>query len=77
MSLAGPGVNDNNCGNRNKDAEHKAICGSTAAGVTFVAAAGNSRHELRQLRPGGLSRVLTVTAMTDTDGLRRSARQPP
>src|SRR5205807_7686861 len=40
MSLAGSGQNDNNCGYTNKDAEHQAICRSTAAGVTYIAAAG-------------------------------------
>ena len=52
MSLAGSGTNDNNCGKTNKDAEHQAICAATAAGITFVASAGNCWQELCQLHTG-------------------------
>ena len=70
MSLAGAGVNDNNCGRINKDAEHQAICSATAAGVTFVVSAGNNAEKFRELRTGGVPlEVLTVSAMTDTDGV--------
>jgi subtilisin len=69
MSLAGAGVNDNNCGNSNKDVEHQAICAATAAGVTFVASAGNGGKNFANYIPAGYPEVLTVTAMTDTDGL--------
>ncbi len=41
VSLGGGGSNDNNCGNTNHDPQHQAICRSTAAGVTYVVAAGN------------------------------------
>ena len=69
MSFAGTGSNDNNCGNTNNDAEHQAICKSVAAGVTYVAAAGNSSASFASLIPASYPEVLTVTAMTDTDGL--------
>jgi subtilisin family serine protease len=69
MSLAGSGQNDNNCGNTNKDAEHQAICKSVAAGVTYVAAAGNNSASLGGYIPAAYPEVLTVTAMTDTDGV--------
>ena len=69
MSLAGPGANDNNCGNTNKDAEHQAICKSIAAGVSYVAAAGNNSASLAGYIPAAYPEVLTVTAMTDTDGI--------
>jgi subtilisin len=69
MSLAGAGVNDNNCGTSNKDAEHQAICAATAAGVTIVASAGNAGKNLANYIPAGYPEMLTVTAMTDTDGL--------
>lgn len=69
MSLGGPGQNDNNCGNTNHDAEHQAICNSTAAGVTYVASAGNDSTNFAASIPAAYPEVLTVTAMTDTDGI--------
>jgi subtilisin family serine protease len=69
MSLTGSGQNDNNCGNTNKDAEHQAICRSAAAGITYVAAAGNNSAGFASYIPAAYPEVLTVTAMTDTDGL--------
>jgi subtilisin family serine protease len=69
MSLTGPGHNDNNCGNTNKDAEHQAICKSIAAGVTYTAAAGNNSANLAGYIPAAYPEVLAVTAMTDTDGI--------
>ncbi len=69
MSLGGAGSSDGNCGGTNNDAEHKAICRSTAAGVTYVVAAGNSNADLAAHVPASYPEVLTVTAMTDTDGL--------
>jgi subtilisin family serine protease len=68
MSLAGSGSNDNNCGNSNGDAEHVAICRSVAAGVTYVVAAGNSAANFDGTVPAAYPEVLTVTAMTDTNG---------
>jgi len=69
MSITGIGANDNACGTVNQDAEHKAICGSVAAGVTYVAAAGNNGGKLANYVPAAYPEVLTVTAMSDTDGL--------
>jgi subtilisin family serine protease len=69
MSLAGSGSNDNNCGRTNRDAEHQAICNSIAAGVTYVVAAGNDSANFAKYVPAAYPEVLTVTAMTDTDGL--------
>ncbi len=69
MSFDGSGSNDNNCGLTNRDAEHQAICTSVAAGVTYVAAAGNEGNNLAYDIPAAYPQVLTVTAMTDTDGL--------
>jgi subtilisin len=62
------GDDDNNCGNTNNDALHKAICSLTAAGVVAVAAAGNETNNYSQYRPASFDEVLTVTAMADTDG---------
>jgi subtilisin len=69
MSFAGSGANDNNCGRTNNDAEHLAICNSTAAGVTYVAAAGNGSSNFAGTVPAAYPEVLTATAMTDTDGV--------
>jgi subtilisin len=69
MSLGGSGSNDNNCGHTNNDAEHQAICNSTAGGVTYVAAAGNNSASIAGSIPAAYPEVLTVTAMTDTDGI--------
>jgi subtilisin len=69
MGLTGAGANDNNCGSTNHDAEHQAICRSTAAGVTYVAAAGNNGTSFANYIPAAYPEVLTATAMTDTDGL--------
>src|SRR3954453_23759363 len=68
MSLGGGGSNDNNCGNSNADALHKAICAATNAGVTFSIAAGNSGTNEATSTPAAYPEVLTVTAMSDSDG---------
>jgi subtilisin family serine protease len=68
MSLSGPGANDGNCGNTSGDPLHQAICRATAAGVTFVAAAGNSGVDFSTSVPAAYPEVLTVTATADTDG---------
>jgi subtilisin family serine protease len=69
MSLGGSGTSDGNCGNTNHDAEHQAICASAAAGVTYVASSGNNSANFASSVPAAYPEVLTVTAMTDTDGL--------
>lgn len=55
-----------------QDPLHAAICRSTAAGVTFVAAAGNEQRafddQRRPSTPAAYPEVLTVTAMADSDG---------
>ncbi|MGE0135578.1 MAG: S8 family serine peptidase [Dehalococcoidia bacterium] len=68
MSLGGGGSNDNNCGNSNNDALHRAICNSVAAGVTYVVAAGNDGDNMSGFVPAAYPEVLSVTAMSDTDG---------
>ena len=54
------------------DAFHQAICNSTGAGVTYVVAAGNSGHAFDSAAnpdvPAVYPEVLTVTALSDTDG---------
>ena len=68
MSLGGSGADDGNCGNLNNDALHKAICGSVAAGVTYVVAAGNNSANLSGFVPAAYNEVLTVTAIADFNG---------
>ncbi|HEV8536931.1 MAG TPA: S8 family serine peptidase [Candidatus Limnocylindria bacterium] len=75
MSLGGPGSDDGNCGNSNKDAFHRAVCASVAAGVTHVVAAGNSGSDFQGSTPAAYDEVLTVTAMADFDG-RPGGRSP-
>jgi subtilisin len=68
MSLGGGGSDDGNCGKDNNDALHKAICGSVAAGVTFVVAAGNDSSDLAGFVPAAYNEVLAVTAVADFNG---------
>jgi subtilisin len=69
MSLGGSGTSDNNCGNTNNDALHKAICRARDAGVTFVVAAGNSGSDANNFVPAAYDdAVITISALTDSDG---------
>lgn len=77
MSLGGGGGNDDNCGLSDDDAMHTAICNSTAAGVTYVVAAGNDGEDFAKSAPGAYPEVLTVTAMSDSDGAPGAAGGPP
>lgn len=70
MSLGGAGTSDNNCGNTNNDALHKAICRSRDAGVTYVVAAGNSSADASTQVPASYDdAVITVSALADSDGV--------
>lgn len=69
MSLGGSGSDDGDCGNTNNDAEHKAICRSVAAGVTYVVAAGNSYVDAAGSIPAAYDEVITVSALADFNGL--------
>ena len=68
MSLGGGGTDDDNCGNSNNDAYHRAICNSTNAGVVHVVAAGNDTVDFRSTAPATYGEVLTVTAVSDFNG---------
>jgi subtilisin family serine protease len=71
MSLGGSGYPLGSCGST-IDAEHVAICNATSKGVTFVVAAGNSGWDYDYAQqpdvPAVYPEVLTVTAMSDSDG---------
>ncbi len=71
MSLGGGGPSLDSCATTT-DALHSAICNSTAAGVTYVVAAGNSAWDFDSASvpdvPAAYPEVLTVTAAADSDG---------
>jgi subtilisin family serine protease len=67
-SFTGKGSDDGNCGSTKKDPMHQAICAATAAGVTFVVAAGNDADDIPQHKPASYDEVLTVTGIADSDG---------
>jgi subtilisin len=71
MSLGGPGQRIAPCATTT-DPLHRAICASTAAGVTYVVAAGNDGWDFDYASmpdtPAAYPEVLTVTAMGDSDG---------
>lgn len=60
MSLGGSGFSQ---------AEYDAIQGAVNAGVAFAVAAGNNDDDARNYSPGGFDNVLSVSALTDFDGL--------
>lgn len=68
LSLEMAGSDDGNCGNTNADPVHQAICASVATGVSYVVAAGNSAVDFAQTAPAAYDEVLTVTAVSDTNG---------
>jgi subtilisin len=71
MSLGGPGQRVAPC-ETTTDPMHRAICASTAAGVTYVVAAGNDGWDFDYAAqpdtPAAYPQVLTVAAATDADG---------
>jgi hypothetical protein len=46
----------------------EAICTSVAAGITYVAAAGNSTVDTSTFIPAAMPEVIAVSALTDLDG---------
>ena len=76
MSLGGKGKDDGNCGHSNRDPIHTAICGATAAGVTFVVSAGNETDDIAAHTPAAYDEVLTVSAIADSDGQAGGVGEP-
>ncbi len=68
MSLGQEGESDDACGTVNGDLMHAAICESTAAGVTYAAAAGNQAADSSGIVPAAYPEVVAVAAIADTDG---------
>jgi len=64
MSLGGAG----SVGSCNDRGQREAICNLVAAGVTVVAAAGNESQPATRSTPAVYPEVITVSALTDSDG---------
>ena len=64
-----PQGDDHNCGRTYRDLMHSALCRSVAAGTTYVVAAGNDRDDSSHYRPAAYDEAITVSAMTDYDGV--------
>ncbi len=63
-------VDDNNCGISNHDTLHQAVCTVVNdKGVTIVASAGNKCKDAKYQSPAAYNEVITVAAITDSDGL--------
>jgi subtilisin family serine protease len=56
------------CRNANNDPVHTAICTATLAGLTFVVAAGNKSDDAAKYIPAAYDEVITVSALSDSDG---------
>ena len=80
MSLGGTGSRLDSCPS-SADPEHRAICNSTAAGVTYAVAAGNSGWDFDYAPapdvPAAYPEALTVTAVSDSDGSGGAAGGAP
>lgn len=72
LSFGGDGVN----GPCSATALHDAICRSVAAGVTYVAAAGNRAAPVDIVVPAAFPEVITVSALADFDGKAGEAAAP-
>jgi subtilisin family serine protease len=77
LSVGGSGSDDGHCGQVDDDLLHQAVCRSAAAGVTYVAAAGNDHVDASTVIPAAYPEVITVSALADSDGKRGSAGGPP
>jgi subtilisin len=68
MSLGGSGSEPSGAGCSTGDALHDAVCRSVAAGVTYVAAAGNSSANAAGVVPAAYDEVFTVSSLADFNG---------
>lgn len=68
LSFGGIRTGSGGC-DEDDDPLHEAICRSIEAGVTYVVAAGNDGADFASYAPAAYPEVLTVTAMSDSDGL--------
>ena len=72
MSLGGGG-SEGSCTDHGM---REAICRSTAAGVTYVVAAGNGSMDASSFVPATFPEVITVSAITDFDSLAGGLGSP-
>ncbi len=77
LSFGSAAASDRDCGETAADPLHEAICRSTEAGITYVVAAGNDGADLAGSVPAAYPEVLTVTAVTDSDGRPGGRGAPP
>ena len=77
LSLGGVGTDDGDCGRKDHDVLHQAVCRSVDAGVTYVVAAGNSHEDSSKLVPAAYGEVITVSALADSDGKAGGAGPAP
>ena len=76
LSFGTKGSDDGRCGEKDNDAMHIAICRSVAAGVTYVSSAGNASVDTRTQVPAAYGEVISVSAISDYDGLSGSLADP-
>ena len=80
LSLGGTGSPVASC-STTRDPLHRAICVSTRAGVTYVVAAGNEPRNFDNAAapdlPAAYPEVVTVSAMSDSDGAPGARGGPP
>jgi subtilisin family serine protease len=69
MSFSSLGRQDGDCGHLDRDLFHTAVCRVVDRGVTMVAAAGNEAIDAGEIRPAAYPEVITVSALSDTDGV--------
>ena len=72
MSLGGFGSDPSGSGCNTGDSYHDAICNSVAAGVTYIAAAGNSDVNASSFVPAAYDEVITVSALNEPSNVLAS-----
>ena len=77
MSLGGDGTDDGDCGMKDQNPLHTAVCRVVNTGVTVVVAAGNDSADLSQTMPAAFRETLTVTAMAAFNGAPGVHGTPP
>ena len=69
LSIEADGFDDGQCGFGDGDPMHQAICRLNDDGVTVIVAAGNGAQDMKAIVPAAYDEVLTVSALSDSDGL--------